>query len=475
MLIKEHNVKDDQLLVSCLDVLDKCHTEIKQFEKSLSTAQEILETTKQAFGYKSILTVKALHNLSNCYEIVGDMPHCLKYSLEAIRILEENDLHDPSLQARLYMETADVQIRTKGLAAAMINYQKAIETLGSDESELLLEIYNKAARACFLLEKNDKEGFEYLEKAIGLNIKLYGEESEQYFKALTKLADTYEAKGLFEKSLEIRRENLTEMLEIYGDAHQFVAFSQIAVGKILKKKGEYKEALSYFYEQAYEIATDSSQENNLQLQSDVFFDYGICLLNTWKFKEALKVLTEALKVDSKFHPEDHSRLTEIKWHLGLAQSKVIKPEEAVKTLLDALENLKKDSSPESLIPKYIYLVKLLIELKQYSKAIEFMRSSLLMEQAVEVQNTNSEEAAELLFAQCLEKVGEKYMVEEEETVAQYYYLKAKKLFEKYGKERAVVRLEDKIRHAINEEIASESEEEELQLQQKETPKTEAAQ
>lgn len=459
--IKEHKIKDDQLLVSCLDVLDKCQTETKQFEKSLSTAQEILEVTKQAFGDKSILTVKALHNLSNCYESVGDLANCLKYSFEAIRIFEETDLQDSRLLARLYMETADVQVKTKGHGAALNNYQKAIETLDTDVSELLSEIYQKAARVCFLLDNRETEGFEYLEKVISLSTKLYGEESEQYYHSLNTLADAYENRGLYEKSLEIRMKNLQEMIEIYGDMHHFVGFSQVAVGKLLKKQGEYKEAITY-YQDAYEIAKDN--ESNTQLQSAVYFDYGVCLLNTWKFGDALKVLTEALKVDSKLYPENHPRILDLKWHLGLAQSKAGSPSEAVKSLLDILEKLKKDTSHAQLIPKYIYLVKLLIDLKDYRKALELIKSSLLLEQTVDLEKANSEEAVELIFAQSLEKVGERFMAEEEETVAQYYYLKAKKLFEKYGKKKDIGRVEDKLRQAINEEVASETDDEQIEIE-----------
>ncbi|MBF0556255.1 MAG: tetratricopeptide repeat protein [Nitrospirae bacterium] len=142
--------------------------------------------------------------------------------------------------------------------------EKFLQTPPSDlGNRLLSQLYNELGSLYIHLGTKDglKKGMDYYEKALNIDIDMYGEEHPSAADDYNNIGLAWNNMGESKKALEYYEKALKIDLKIYGENHPNVAIGYNNIGSAWYSMGESKKALEY-YEKALKIDLKIYGENH---------------------------------------------------------------------------------------------------------------------------------------------------------------------------------------------------------------------
>ncbi|VAX19949.1 Adenylate cyclase [hydrothermal vent metagenome] len=292
-----------------------------------------------------------------------------------------------------------------------------VETELSDQPEIEASIRSTLGNTYVNLGEYDK-GKPFLDKALSINEKIFGKESEQTAQSLHDLALYYDwvgdykiADSLYSKSIEIFRKVLKEPTERFADALNDYAITTMNFGYYEKADKLYNEAidiaLSLYGEKNRNTAVFM---NNLALNSldagnfdeaEKYFKKSLAIIIELlgenrpevgsnynnlaylyvikkEYKLAEEYLQKSYQLKLALKGKDHSDVGLALNNLGVVNIRMGNYAEAEKYLLDGVKQYRKTLDPDHpyvALSQY-WLGKVYLETEHFDKAEDYLRKSL---------------------------------------------------------------------------------------------------
>jgi tetratricopeptide (TPR) repeat protein len=225
---------------------------------SLGNYQQALELHKMSLSIQKKAKLDKNHpdlattytNLGRVYGRFGKINNALKYYNMALAAGEAIFGHEhPDVFttrdgiADLYLDIGEYKIAEKQFAEIL---EARIRTLGENHQDTAAN-YQNLGIAYFYQDRLDK-ALELFKKALDIDKSLLGERHTNVASILRNIADVYsKIKNMDDKALELYINVLDIQLEAFGENHPYVAISCNNVGKQYAEKGDYKQAMKYYW------------------------------------------------------------------------------------------------------------------------------------------------------------------------------------------------------------------------------------
>ena len=183
--------------------------------------------------------------LQNKGQFVKSMEYAMK-SLELRESIPEGFQRSISV-AYAYTRIAGVHEELGEYAQAIVFYEKAlglfVDVYG-DNSPSVAEIYNKLGNVYFYQHEHEKGG-EYFDKALAMQIGFYGDNGSRVGYTLNNIGNMLKAQGQHNKAREMYSRSLTIILEKTGEDNLYTARTLLNMASLEKWDHNFETALKY--------------------------------------------------------------------------------------------------------------------------------------------------------------------------------------------------------------------------------------
>jgi tetratricopeptide (TPR) repeat protein/predicted MPP superfamily phosphohydrolase len=223
-----------------------------------------------------------------------------------------------NLEALGYLERA-LEIRRKLFGEEHLHTAESLNNVGN--------IYSELGR--------NRDALRYHDRALEIRRKLFGEEHPHTAQSLNSIGAIYRELGNNQKALRYHDRALGIRLKLFGEEHPDTAESLNNVGDIYSKFGKNQEALKY-HERALEIRRKLFGEEHPHT-AESFNDVGNIYSKFSKNQEALRYYERALGIRRKLFGEEHPSMSESFNNIGSIYNKLGKNEDALRYHMHSLE------------------------------------------------------------------------------------------------------------------------------------------
>lgn len=275
--------------------------------------------------------------------------------------------------AATFYELAKIKKIQYKYAEALANYERAI-LLDPENAEYLSEAGGLAIDAGFY-----DRAIPFIEKALHITLKLYGEEHTDIANGYNNLGLAYNRKGEYDKAISYGELALIISKKLYGEDHPDVATSYNNLGLVYDDKGEYDKAISY-YELALEIGKKLYGKDDPNIATS-YNNLGSVYDNKGEYDKAIDFYELALTIDRKFYGEEHPIIAQRFNNLGGAYVSKGSYDKAINYFEMALAIYKNLYGEEHLdiATWYNNLGSAYWKKKEYDKAISYYEMALVID------------------------------------------------------------------------------------------------
>ena len=417
--IKELNIliygKTHIFTAATLNNLGVINNEIGNYNDAILELSEALEIYKILFGENDDETLRCFSNLALCYRRIGQYEKSLKLNesvlLKRNKYLGEN--HPSSLLS--LNNLAEVQEFLGLYELAQINFSKCIsiqdQQYGKDNNEYLLYLSNYASlmlkigkvdsslrlnQICLNLSRKingpnhpsyinrlnnfgvvliDVNKFSlakiYFDSALVLSEMFFGNQHEITIQCYENLASAYGKLGDYSKAIDIEIICLNLITNKWGDKSLVYANGLNSLALFDSKVGLHNYALKWNKE-AYNIYKELLGINHPSTLLSAY-NLSVDLTNLGRYKEALDLLKENLKIKIKIYGANSIEAKLVYNNIGLLYYDLKDYDNSLKFLLKALDDNKNYTDKAAILLN----VSSVYEKKaNYQKAIEFQEKAV---------------------------------------------------------------------------------------------------
>jgi len=310
---------------------------------ALETYEDIFEQLKKAKispEEKNIKEIKFIRKIGLIYHDSGDLKKAdqmLKHALDDCEKLENQmPLYNEILINLSHNSSASYDFK-----AAYEYLEKAVELeiiIHGEESIEVADLYNDQGYVSEKMGDHEK-ALNLLEKALEIKKKKSQKINIDVGKILINLGLVYQGMEKYEKSLEYFNEALKTFQNIYGKICYDIIRIKNMIGAVYLLKKEYVESCK-FLEEAWAFSKELSGEKSLVI-SDVFFNLGKCYWNTKNFEKAKIFLKDSKKIRKKNLGDNHIEVAEVRNVIGCLYLELNQFDKARKNMHVALKSFKK--------------------------------------------------------------------------------------------------------------------------------------
>ena len=379
-LYGEHSIEAAQAMMDATQsvyLLEDYKTLYKYTENALSIRLELL-------GENHLDTAQCYNDLGVVSGILGDNEKYLEYAKKGLEI--RLALNAPGEILAESYNTAGVAMSHFGDNESLLEYQlKGLElrkaTIGEQNidtansyaqvglaygtienfekyleySQMALEIMQKIAGekhpdtgafhnnvgAAYIGLEEYPEAIEHLQTALNIDLKTKGEMTYGSLAIYENLSVAYELSGDYEKALKYQIDAVHISDKVNKDTHPKHLEVYERAGKLLAKYEDSGNALNYLYhalELRFALAKEEKLPNGPKPTfelADLCHEIGSVHFSMTKFEEAERMLNNAVNILSDIE-DDAPELRDWTYHLGLAQTRQNKHEDALASFKNAL-------------------------------------------------------------------------------------------------------------------------------------------
>lgn len=247
----------------------------KNYQQSLFYYEKALNIRQELFGEYDRRVADVLVLLGNNYSYIGETDKALSFFFKAVNVYEmygDNNVEINSAISDTYNGIGFSYYILGENDQAISFYIKALEiqkTIPEHSQDVGFEaiLINNIARAYF--KKGDIEkAFIEQEKALKMQLKIYGEESIDVARSYNNIGLIYLKTNDFDKAYEYLYRALNVRISLTGDNRLDIADSNVNIGDLLYKKGEYRDSINH-YSVAYNYYVEIFGKQNIKTR-DVY-------------------------------------------------------------------------------------------------------------------------------------------------------------------------------------------------------------
>ncbi len=253
--------------------------------------------------------------------------------------------------------------------------------------EAVLKVFNNSEHEKIAILQNylgillKQAGFyekarEYLEKALELGAKNFGENHPTVSILYSNFGLVYKDLGDYEKAREYLEKALESGIKNFGETHPTVATYYSNLGLVYRDLGDYEKAREYL-EKALELGAKNFGENHPTV-SILYSNLGLVYKDLGDYEKAREYLEKALESDIKNFGEDHPSVATRYSNLGSVYQALGDYEKARDYLEKALESGIKNFGEDhpSVAIDYSNLGMVYKDLGEYEKARDYLEKAL---------------------------------------------------------------------------------------------------
>jgi len=277
-----------------------------------------------------------------------------------------------------YKVIAGLFKETGSLDKAIANYEKAIKInvglYGEDNNEAA-NLYSDIGLAW--MGKGDLgKAIENMEKALKIGIKLRGEESISVATLYNNLGMGWKDKGDLRKAIDYMEKAIKIGIKLSGEESMSVAILYNNLGVAWQDKGDLEKAIEYL-EKALKIDIKLSSEESINVTTR-YNNLGIAWQNNGDSEKAIEYFEKALKICIKLSGEENIKVATLYNNLGEAWQDIGDLEKAIEYFEKALKIILSLSGEEEINITTIYnnLGMAWLDKGDLNKAIEYLEKSL---------------------------------------------------------------------------------------------------
>ena len=277
-------------------------------EGKIKEAEELLDET--AFTEPERIVAFRYYTKGRVKEILLKYAEALEPFELAARIEKNNSEYSFAYANLLY--------RIGRFDNAINFYGKSIELVSQDSLSQLSTRYNNLGSAYDSKGSYDR-AISYYEKALGIDLEIYGEMHPSVAIRYNNLGLAYDSKGSYDRAISYYEKALRIDLEIYGEMHPDIAIDYNNLGLAYFKKGAYDRATIY-----YEKALGIDLEIYGEMHPSVAIRYnnlGGAYSKKGSYDRAIIYYEKALGIDLEIYGEMHPDIAIDYNNLGLAYFK----------------------------------------------------------------------------------------------------------------------------------------------------------
>lgn len=231
-----------------LGLVSKIYNDMSLYESAVRYNMDSLKILEENNQNNSILYAELCNNLASIYFDLDRFNDSLNFYNSAIYIYEHSDIHHAADIAISYNGIAHTYRNIKEYEKAVSFHQKALiiaeEMLGSDSYEASRS-YNGLASVYCELKQYDK-ALEFYNNALSLKEKIYGTKHPKTAITYNDMAVVYNEIKNYDLSLEYYKKAVDVYEVIYGTNHAYTAIVYHNIAKVYYKTNQNNTALSYF-------------------------------------------------------------------------------------------------------------------------------------------------------------------------------------------------------------------------------------
>jgi tetratricopeptide (TPR) repeat protein len=182
----------------------------------------------------------------------------------------------------------------------------------------LIEISNslKEKESRFYDKGKYNKAIEYSEKALKIQLSIFGEKHPNTAVSYNNIGSAWEAKGEHDKAIEYHEKSLKIQLSTFGENHPNTAISYGNIGLAWDSKGKYNKAIGY-YEKALKIQLYTLGENHPSTATS-YNNIGGAWKSKGEYDKAIEYHEKSLKINLSIFGENHPNTAPSYNNLGMA-------------------------------------------------------------------------------------------------------------------------------------------------------------
>ncbi|MEY4927993.1 MAG: hypothetical protein RI894_2429, partial [Bacteroidota bacterium] len=218
------------------------------------------------------------------------------------------------LIAVLYPDELEAQPHTLPLFHILLNlFQRTLLLIDGLKTEEIAFFYSEIATIYRVLN-NKKSQLVYIEKALKIYQKIFGEHHADTATFYYSTGLSYEESGDIQKGLEYQERALTIRRKLFGENHEIVAVTYGDLSKFYKQNGDVKKA-SQYKEKVLNIYHNLFGEYHANT-AKAYIDLGLFKEENGNKKEGIDYLEKGLEIQKKVLGENHADTATSYYYVG---------------------------------------------------------------------------------------------------------------------------------------------------------------
>lgn len=246
LTISKKNTKD---FANCYANIGLAYEFINNFNDALSNFKIALSIRKEIFGENSLEISKSYYDIGCLYYKMGNYKESLDYQIKCFDIREQL-LGSDSLETVEVIQaiiTDYIELQNYATALELSEYieniYNTIQVLPISEEFAIL--YNERSRIYYNLSEY-KNALDLVNKALEINLNLYGEEYYNTLLYYHNIATTYQAMGDYSRAIALLEKVISISKSSSGNFDNLIALSYKSLGAVYRSINDWETAYSYF-------------------------------------------------------------------------------------------------------------------------------------------------------------------------------------------------------------------------------------